>query len=153
MVLMDARYPIEVEENETFASAVNEQTSRVWSKASYDELADLVTRISQHSRQIDCDENDPRFNCAFSIDQDGYLAFRVGGRLPPRITYKLSSTMRRSSGSSKVADIKALLQAEDPSFARILYHWDQSLIYEDGHETENGNLKTKCRGRPAAANF
>jgi hypothetical protein len=152
MVLVDARYPIEVKENGNFASAVNQQTSRIWSKDSYDELSGLVERVKKHSKLIDKDENNPSFRCGFSIDQDGYLAFRVGGHLPPRITYKISSAMRKISETTTVADIKALLYPGDPSFSRIIEYWDQSFIYEDGNEKQNGNLETKCRGRPASAN-
>ncbi|MEI4194528.1 hypothetical protein [Roseovarius sp. E0-M6] len=152
MVLVDARYPVEVGENETHASAVNNQTSRIWSKDSYDELADLVKRVNQHSRLIDSDENDPANICAFDIDQDGYLAFRVGGRLPPRITYKISSAMRANGESTTVADIKALFHPEDPRFTRILHYWDHSFIYEDGHVKQNGHVVTKCHSRPASEN-
>ncbi len=152
MVLVDARYPVGLEENDTFASAVNEQTSRIWSKDSYDELSDLVKRVKKHSILIDNDESNPSFRCAFSIDQDGYLAFRAGGHLPSRITYKISSDMRANSEKTTVSDIKALLHPEDARVTRILHYWDQSFIYEDGHMKQNGNLETKCHGRPDSAN-
>ncbi|MEP2785063.1 MAG: hypothetical protein ABJP33_21920 [Pseudoruegeria sp.] len=147
MVLVDARYPIFVPENETYAKAVNQQTSRIWSENEYADLSGLGQRVRDHVSKIDADST----NCAsfnsFNIDDDGYLAFRSGGHLPPRITYRLSTEMRAANHIEAV-DVKALL--DQRVHFQVLRCWDQAWIYEDG-ETSRGQPETSRRQQPSAS--
>lgn len=144
MVLVDARYPIFVPEDGTYAEAANQQTSRIWSESEYAKLSGIAQRVRDHVSKIDADsENCASFN-SFNIDDDGYLAFRAGGHLPPRITYRLSTAMREADHRT-VDDVKALLN--ERVHHQILRCWDQAWIYEDG-ETSKGQAKTSRRQQP-----
>jgi len=147
MVLVDARYPVFVPEDGTYAEAVNQQTSRIWSENEYAKLSGVGQRVRDHVSKIDADSaNCASFN-SFNIDDDGYLAFRAGGHLPPRITYRLSTEMREANHIDAV-DVKALL--DERVHFQILRYWDQAWIYEDG-ETSRGQPKTSRRQQPSAS--
>lgn len=145
MVLVDARYPIFIPEGGTYAEAVNQQTSRIWSKNEYVDLCALVRRVRKHVSRIDADSENPASFNSFNIDGDGYLAFRVGGNLPPRITYRLSAEMRDADHKT-ASDVKSLL--DERNHRQILQFWDQAWIYEDG-ETGKIQPKTSRRQQPS----
>ncbi|MDA0223515.1 MAG: hypothetical protein O3A08_00465 [Proteobacteria bacterium] len=140
MVLVDARYPVFVREGETYSDTVNQQTSRIWSAEFYTSLTELVERVRSHSMKIDSDEKNPASFYAVGIDHDGYLSFRVGGRLPPRITYKLSTIMREN-GKTTATDVRALFVVANLYDKRLLHYWDRAIIFEDGKKTD-GSPKT-----------
>ena len=140
MILFDARYPVFVPNNASYSDTVNQQTQRVWSAQNFTILAELAKRIRQHSKTIDADSANPASLDSFSVDADGYLAFRTGGHLPPRITYRASS-IQLKNGKTSPDDMKALFPTS--RFPRLRYHWKHAWIYEDGR------TKTSCRARPA----
>jgi hypothetical protein len=145
MVLVDARYPIFVPEGDAHAEAVNQQTSRIWSKNEYDNLYELARRVRKHVSRIDADSENPALFDSFNIDDDGYLAFRGGGNLPPRITYCLSAEMRDADHKA-ASDVKSLL--DERIHHLILRFWDQAWIYEDG-KNDKGQPKTLERQQPS----
>ncbi len=142
MVLVDARYPVLVPEGGTYAEAVNQQTSRIWSENEYVELCAIGQRVRDHVSRIDTDSKNPASFQSFNIDDDGYLAFRVGGNLPPRITYRLSTKMREE-GVNAASDVKLIL--DECGHHQLLRCWDQAWIYEDGLKC------TKRVKRPSAS--
>jgi hypothetical protein len=144
MVLVDARYPISVDEGATYTQSVNEQTSRIWSEEKFNSFLELANRIREHSSKIDQDSQDPANYGVWNIDDDGYLAFRCGGRLPPRITYRVS-TVEKENGKDSLDDLKCLFAS--PEFTLLNRCWNRAWIYEDG-ETPNGTKKTYERFRP-----
>ena len=145
MVLVDARYPIFIPDGDTYIEAVNQQTSRIWSESEYSDLCELAQRVRTHVGKIDSDSNRPALFESFNIDDDGYLAFRTGGNLPPRITYRPSVRMR-DAGHNTALDVKSLL--DECIHCLILQHWDQAWIYEDGLNG-SGRPKTSRRQQPS----
>ena len=139
MVLADARYPVFVPDGASYADTVNQQTGRIWSNENYEAFTELANRVREHSRSIDEDSKNPASLSSYNVDNDGYLAFRVGGNLPPRITYRLSSVQNRNCETT-LEEIKALFT--EPRFHRLRHFWDHAWIYEDG---EN---KTSLRAQP-----
>lgn len=140
MVLLDARYPLMIPPNSSYSDTVAQQTQRIWSESNFVTLTELAKRIREHSKAIDSDSTNPRSLESFTVDTDGYLAFRIGGRLPPRITYRPSS-IQRTSGKTSPDDMKALFL--DSRFSRLRHYWHRAWIYEDGCK------KTSCRAQPA----
>lgn len=129
MILFDARYPISAPKGLPGFDAVNQQTGRIWSSKTFEVLIELANRIKEHSGTIDANSKNPAFLRSFNVDEDGYLLFRVGGNLPPRITYRLSSVQERECKTS-LDDVKALFVS--PQFQRLRCYWDRAWIYEDG---------------------
>ena len=82
MILFDARYPVFVPNNPSYSDTVNQQTQRVWSAQTFTILTELAKRIREHSKTIDADSANPASLGSFTVDADGYLAFRIGGHLP-----------------------------------------------------------------------
>lgn len=141
MVLVDARYPVFVPEGATYSDEISQQTSRIWSSQNFELLTELTSRIREHSKFLDADRKNPAYFKSVNVDDDGYIAFRIGGGLPPRITYRLSAEQKQS-GQTSVTDVKALLSSS--AFQQILRNWDYAWIYEDGER------KTSCRARPSS---
>lgn len=129
MMLVDARYPVLVPNSASYADTINQQTGRVWSCKNFVASTELANRVKEHSRTIDRDPKNPAFPMSVNVDDDGYLAFRVGGNLPPRITYRLSSVQKRNHETS-LDDMKALFAS--PRFQRLRCYWERAWIYEDG---------------------
>ena len=142
MVQFDARYPVFVPEGQTYSDRVNQQTGGIWSQSNFNSFAEMTNRIRAYSKSIDSDTNNPTSFISLSVDEDGYVAYRVGGNLPPRITYRLSSEQKTSGQTSK-DDIKALIKGDSSSSCKIIMHnWGHAWIYEDGER------KTRCHARP-----
>ena len=140
MIFVDARYPVFVPDGSSYADTVNEQTERVWSSRNFAAFTDLTNRIQHHSRIIDADSSNPASHISVKVDDDGYLAFRVGGNLPPRITYRLSSVQRGNYRTS-LDDMKELFQS--PKYQRLRRYWECAWIFEDGE------CKTSRRAKPS----
>ena len=139
MILFDARYPVSVPAGDSYTDTVNQQTERIWSSENFTTLTELANRIKAHSKKIDADSTNPASYRSFCVDHDGYLAFRIGGHLPPRITYRPSS-IQKQSGKTAPADMEELFATSQ--FLQLKHYWKRAWIYEDGDE------KTSCRARP-----
>ena len=138
MVLTDARYPIFVVSGETLNDEINQQTGRIWSHVNFQAFTELANRVNDHARSIDADRNNPSFCRSIVVDDDGYLTFRQGGNLPPRVTYGLSA-VQKSTGRTSFDDIKAIFLSAFP----VQYSmWEHAWIYEDGED------KTVCHAQP-----
>ena len=131
MILVDARYPVFVSNGASYADIVNQQTGRIWSSTNFDAFIDLANRVNTHCRTIDMDSTNPVSCESVNVDDDGYLTFRIGGHLPPRITYRLS-TVQRINCKTSPEDMKALFVSRE--YRRLRYYWDRAWIYEDGED-------------------
>ena len=139
MMLFDARYPVFVPEGASYADTVNRQTRRIWSSSNFEDYSELISRIKQHSQLIDSDSSNPASCNSYRIDRDGYLTFRIGGNLPPRITYRVSLAPK-SNCKTPPDEIKALFVS--PQYPQLSRYWERAWIYEDGEE------KTYCHAQP-----
>ena len=139
MILADARYPVFVPDGTSYTDAVNEQTERVWNSENFEDCTELASRIRDHSKKIDSDSNHPSSLEAYQMGDDGYFSFRVGGHLPPRITYRVS-TIQKSHCQTSLDDIRALFPSS--RYPLICHYWERSWIYEDGE------TRTRCLARP-----
>ena len=137
MVIADARYPVFSRSGAIYANEINRRTGEIWKAEKFGILTELANRVEEHARNIDADRNNPALCKSVKVDDDGYITFRIGGNLPPRITYRLSSVQKcKNEGSLDV--IKALLVSR---FAWLSSYCERAWIYEDG-EDKNGKKKT-----------
>ena len=141
MILVDARYPLFSDDGESYIDAVNQQTERIWNPANFEAFVELANRIRAHTRAINNDELNPASCWSRQVDDDGYLAFRVGGGLPPRITYRLSTAQKRK-GETSADDMKALFSSQQ--FLQLKNCWGRAWLYEDDEK------KTRRRAQPPA---
>ena len=139
MVLVDARYPVYVPEGQSYSNVVNQQTRKIWSIENFDAFYALAERVREHAHAIDSDSNNPAEMSSWQVDQDGYLAFRAGGHLPPRITYRISSA-QVEAGTTSLDDMKKLFAS--PQYFRLKHFWDSAWIYEDRVKTATRKAET-----------
>lgn len=124
----EARYPLDPKDG-GYVQAWNKRTRAVQDGRSFKEYCRLVEQIRDHVSRINHDENDPAVFMSRGIGPDGFLTFRLGGNLRPRITYRPSSLLA-AEGRTSPDDIKALLHPEED--AVILFYWDRAVKVEDG---------------------
>jgi hypothetical protein len=142
-ILAGARYPTAPKEGQSYADAVNELTYEIWDRSTFRRYCRLAETIGEHVSRIDMDSSNPALFRVINIDDDGYIAFRLGGNLRPRVTYRPSTPML-DKGKTDPDDIRKLVgRAKD----RVMQHyWDAALIIEDGRG--NGANATVVRQDP-----
>lgn len=120
MVLYDARYPVKPDARNTAIELQAERASVIWSKAEFTRLRHLVLRVKAHVFKIDRDSMNPCSVTSIAMDDDGYVVYRVGGWLPPRVTYRFS-TAQIAAGEATREYLKAL--AEAGQLALLSHYW------------------------------
>lgn len=127
MVLYDARYPVKPSATATMTRLQAERMWVAWNGAEFARLRQLALRVKAHVSMIDRDSCDPLTVSSASIDDDGYVVLRMGGRLPPRVTYRFSSA-QEAAGEARLDKLRELANA-----ARLVLLsevWDQAKFYE-----------------------
>lgn len=135
------RYPVDAHDTQSYVAKKNARTQGLWRRTQFLRLRLLALRIRSHAALIDRDSQCPASHLSWQVDADGYLAFRAGGRLPPRITYLLSSA-QRASGDTTLAHVRALVLSQD--LLQVGLSWDAAWIFEDGAK------ETELRQQPCA---
>lgn len=134
MVLFNARYPIKPREDVTAIRQQAERMQQVWSKSEFTRMRQMVLRIRAHVSRIDMDSFDPSSVASIKLDDDGYLTYRTGGHLPPRVTFKYS-TVQRQAGEDNLEALRTL--ARDGQLLLVEHIWEQATFHED-NVTEEG---------------
>jgi hypothetical protein len=102
LIVSGARYPIEPDmigidgrtHRAKFNRQFNERTALVWSNDRFRRLCALSARVRAHVDLIDNGENNQAHLDHGYIGETGYWAFRIGGHLRPRVTYRLCNLHR-----------------------------------------------------------
>jgi hypothetical protein len=146
MIVHGARYPIR---ERAPGSYTRQQAERLWqsiNRPEFTRLRILAIRIRKHALKIDMDGYDPAYFARRRIDSDGYVAFRSGGRLAPRISYRLS-TEQRASGETSLKHVRDIV--EEKIMVYPLLMWNYSLIQED-RLLPDGTSRTVVVQHPAS---
>ena len=137
--LQAGRYPPFADDARDHARKVNAQTRKQWNDDEFRSIVTLAKRVRAHAARIDGDSKNSSFTDSLRIDEDGYVAFRMGGHLPTRITYRVSSNLRKT-GETALLNVVDLLVRHDPN--RIINrYWPKAVILEDG-ENDKGQKET-----------
>jgi hypothetical protein len=143
MVLYGARYPLKAKPNSNYT---HQKAEVLWPAVNRSEITRMrlmAVRIKKHAKRIDGVGNDSAHFQHHRIDEDGYIAFRCGGGLPPRISYKVS-TKQCALGEASMEHVRKLVERD------LLYlpcrFWSHSLIQEDC-TCSDGKSRTVVRQR------
>jgi hypothetical protein len=128
MIRFGARYPIKERIDGSYITQKNERLWQAWNRSEFTRMSRLALRIKSRALLIDADSRDAAHYEWHQLDSDGYLAYRSGGHLPPRITYRLSSE-QRAADETKLSDVRKVV--EDEALYLPYRDWDRSLILED----------------------
>lgn len=128
-IVVDARYPVTPQPDQDFLNATNSRTSVVWSRRRFAALCRLVRTVKDHVTQIDRDEQNPRSGNRIDWGDDGYLAWRSGGHLWQRLTFKTPKEIE----VNKVEDLEIVRNVFD---ANLPFHaqWESIIVLEDKHK-------------------
>lgn len=122
-LITDSRYPLDVTEADHL-DAKNAQTRSVWDGAQFVECQRLMSKLRKLISRIDSDRKKPASLGRIDLNSDDYISFRVGGHLPPRITY------RRNDTAFSIVDLERLIFS-DCSLAVPQFYWTYFHIYRD----------------------
>lgn len=128
MIRFGARYPIKERADGSYTTQKNERLRQAWNKSEFTRMRRLALRVRAHASLIDMDSNEAAHYQWHQLDSDGYLAYRSGGHLPPRITYRLS-TEQRAAGETNLSDVRKVV--EDEMLHLLDRDWVRALILED----------------------
>ena len=137
--LLAGRYPPYAEDREHYAAKVNSRTYKEWNDEKFRAIKKLATRIREHVTKIDSDNRNTALKMKVMVDSDGYIAFRTGGHLTTRITYRLSSEQKRA-GQTEPQDMLNLLESGEKLYP-ITRDWRNAKLFEDVEGIE-GKAKT-----------
>lgn len=132
MVTTGARYPVAVGPGAApgyggQAALENARIFPIWSERNFAEWLDLAARLRTHAQQID---GDPACSAHFGsqqIDSDGWIAWRRGGHLSPRIIWKPSSEQRKRKTGR--AELHAMMAREEELFLLPLHDWPRARVF------------------------
>ena len=128
MVLFNARYPIKPHQSGTAIRQQAERMHQVWNKSEFTRMRQMVLRIRAHVSRIDMDSFNPSSGASIKLDDDGYVTYRTGGHLPPRVTFKYS-TAQRQAGEDNLNALRTL--AKDGQLLHLDHIWEQATFHED----------------------
>lgn len=128
MVLYNARYPVKPTEHQPASRLQTDRMKAVWEKSEFTRLRHLVLRIKACIAKMDADSTNPASLSSIGIDDDGFVVYRRGGNLPPRITYRFS-TMQRAAGEDNLPALRAL--AGNANLTVLESIWDEATFNED----------------------
>ena len=140
--LLAGRYPLFSGNEKNHMEKTNAQTSKLWDDDEFQSLYALAKRVRAHAARIDRDRKNPASRQSVRVDDDGYVTFRMGGHLPTRITYRVSSKQKKA-GRTALQDMIDLFRGDD-RFHLINRHWPSATIFEDG-ENDKGQKTTISR--------
>lgn len=124
MILSDGRYPFLSETENEQAGRNNARALKFWSDDHYRDLLGLCKSIREHVTSLDHDSNNPSSILSYRIDDDGYVAFRCGGRLSPRLMVKYSSQQKANRRNNKRA-LRRLLRV-NLSHPLLEHNWNSA---------------------------
>lgn len=129
-VIGDARYPVTPHSKDGYSQQWNGLIREFWDDAKFAEWLALYEKIRLHVSALDASEDDPRTLRKWEIDDDGYVIYRIGGRLNPRITVHFSSVQKKN-GDNKESLKKLMLDSIAGPFNRYLSRdWDTAVYRE-----------------------
>jgi hypothetical protein len=125
-VMEEARYPLRPQQRSDYFMAKSVRDALFHSRQNFQELRELVGRTRDHAILVDQDENNPMSSRRWNIDADGYLVFRYGGNLRPRVTWRPSSD-QVARNAALLDDMRKLVG----SYFLLEALWDQCVFVED----------------------
>jgi hypothetical protein len=124
IILSDGRYPFLSDTEKDQIGRNNARAFKFWSDDHYRDLLGLCKSIREHVGSLDQDSSNPSSPLSFRIDDDGYVTFRCGGGLSPRLLVKYSSQQKANRRNNKRA-LRRLLRG-NLSHPLLEHHWDSA---------------------------
>jgi hypothetical protein len=127
LMVESARYPITPNDvanidaagrQASFTREAARRSELIWDNDRFRHLSALAARTRKHADRIDRDEDDPAICGCGNIGGTGYWAFRIGGHLKPRVTYRHFDQEAVRKLVENIADF------------RMRTRWDCCKIYE-----------------------
>lgn len=110
LVVADARYPINPNDNKSFNRNSNKLSNTIFNEDFYQQAIDLYHKAWSHTKRIRGTEEAPVSSGALQIDDDGIVAYRFGGGVSNRILICYSS-IQRQEGENNSLKLWRLLES------------------------------------------
>lgn len=131
-IVDSARYPVTPHNELSYSEQWNELIRDFWNDVQFEEYLSLYDKIYSYVSQIDAISDDPKTSNKWSIDDDGYVIYRIGGKLKPRLIVRYSSKQKDSGNDNKESmKILMLNNVDHPAFkAYLTRDWDTAVYKE-----------------------
>jgi hypothetical protein len=132
-IVDDARYPVTPRGEANHAEQWNRLIQEFWDDTRFTGLLSLYEKVHSWVSALDASEQDPKVLQKWDIDDDGYIVYRIGGMLHPRIIVRYSSRQRKRGDNSKESLRALMLNNVDSTLKCLLTRdWD-SAVYKEIH--------------------
>lgn len=131
-IVDSARYPVTPHNETSYSEQWNKLIREFWNDVQFEEYLSLYDKIHSHVSKIDASSDDPKTSSKWSIDDDGYVIYRIGGKLKPRLIVRYSSN-QRDNGNDNKDFMKTLMlnNVDHPAFKAYLSRdWDTAIYRE-----------------------
>ena len=124
-VQRDARYPISLGEGDNYIDQINKRRQRLSDGSNYKRYCALANDIAAYAVKLAGTQANPLSTGSYQVDDDGYIAYLRGGPLTSRISFKLSSRLKKEPNPRYL--LKKIAVSEIP-FLNVI--WASAEIYE-----------------------
>ncbi|MGA9220458.1 MAG: hypothetical protein WBZ57_04595, partial [Pseudomonas graminis] len=124
-IVHEGRYPLSASNPREIGVAFSERRRRSTDAVAFRRYCRLARELARHSTVLAGTPGDPVSHSAWILQDDGYVSYRSGGGLPPRITYRMSSALEDDS------DPYSALEQMARSIPLLDKEWSNCDLYEE----------------------
>ncbi|KFZ38946.1 hypothetical protein HR45_00650 [Shewanella mangrovi] len=132
-IIRETRYPVIPSSTNDYCEQVNNITEFISSETNFVLGVQLFERLRGFIKDIDGTPDNIKFSSRMEMEENGYITFRIGGRLPPVFIVKFCQT-QISAGIATIETVKSLLIEKNKVNKSIHSnlmekYWDKAIFY------------------------
>ncbi|MFB2652800.1 hypothetical protein [Shewanella seohaensis] len=132
-IIRETRYPVTPESLDDYCSKTNDITSFVSNYKNFELGLSLYKKLRELIDSIDGTPEDIKFHTRMEMEENGYVIFRIGGRLPPVFIIKYCQT-QVDSETAALSTVRDLLLEKNKVNKTIHSHlmevsWDTASFF------------------------
>lgn len=132
-IVNETRYPVTPSSITDYCNQSNKITQFVSDEANFTRGVTFFTRVDKFIADIDGTSENMKIYSRMEMEQNGYLTFRIGGKLPPIVIIKFCQS-QIDAGVDTLETLKSLLTETNKSDGGMNSHlmekyWDSTIFY------------------------
>ena len=124
----DIKYPIETTIDDDYISKYNKRSKKIWDDTKYNIFIKLYDKIKYQVKIIDHSTEDVMHGGFWEINNDTYIHYRRGGKLPPIIIINDNIIRAEKTPEVKLYILKYI--DYQPYRLYIEKEWDVTILYQ-----------------------
>jgi hypothetical protein len=132
-IVNETRYPVTPSSITDYCKQSNKITQFVSDEVNFTRGVTFFNRVDKVIADIDGTSENMKIHTRMAMEQNGYLTFRIGGKLPPIVIIKFCQS-QIDAGTDTLETLKSLLIEKNKSDAGMNSHlmekhWDSIVFY------------------------